>query len=357
MKKLAIALAGVVVSGSSLKLEPVYAHGFIMTPHSHSDLSSTQASQDYLVVQPGAPGREAYYEASSGLDKPFNLYTFLAKSDETGGAFSLFNFEISPGGGTPLHTHRNDAEALYILDGELTVYLADQTQTVSAGSFVYLPVGKPHGFGNLSTNTVNALSLTTPSGLDKFFEEAGVLSTGNGPPPASAFDFSNILEVLARYGLEPGTTTLPEPLLDFVVVPPDAGGRPTFDGPFGGQYTSLATQEETGGEFSYSIFSLPTQSGLPQLTQSSAGESFYVLDGDLTLQLGNQTTVAAPGTYVYIPAGKPYSVANLGTNQVKALSISVAAVPEPASWLGLLGVGAYVGSGLVRKRKQKNSHC
>jgi mannose-6-phosphate isomerase-like protein (cupin superfamily) len=137
-------------------------------------------------------------------------------------------------------------------------------------------------------------------------------------------------------------------------VPPGAPDRPTFEGPFGGSYTSLASFEETGGDFSYSIFSLPSQSGLPPLTQSSNGESFYVLDGDLTFQLGNQNTVATPGTYVYIPAGKPYAITNFDTTLAKAVSISVpTSVPEPSSWLGLLGFGAYFGAGWALKRQHK----
>jgi quercetin dioxygenase-like cupin family protein len=353
LKKLSIGLAGAMFSVSCLGLEPVHAHGLITGPHPHPEFP-TQGVQDYLVVPPGAPGRPAYYEASGGLDRPFNLYTVLANTDETGGTFNFFTFYVEPGGGVLPHTHSQDAEALYILEGQFEVMTGDTTTLAPPGSFVYLPIGRPHAFNNIGTEPALALSFTTPVGLAQLFEQVGVLSTGDGPPPPSAFDFEEALTILPQFGLDLTAQTLPGPLLDFVVVPPGAPGRPTFEGPFGSLYTSLATFEETGGDFSYSIFSLPSQSGLPPLTQSSNGESFYVLDGDLTFQLGNQTTVATPGSYVYIPAGKPYAITNLDTTLAKAVSISVAtSVPEPSSWLGILGVGGYLGTSLVLKRKHK----
>jgi quercetin dioxygenase-like cupin family protein len=355
VKKLPMVIAGAVLSISSLGLEPAHAsHPFgVVTEYPpHSD---TQGIQDYLVIPPGAPGRPAYYEASGGLDVPPNLYTVLASSEETGGDFNLFTFLIEPTGGAVTHTHSIDAETLFILDGVFTLQLEDQTVEAPAGSFVYLPVGRPHGFQNYTNESALALSLTTPGGLDLLFEALGVPATGDGPPSREELEsrLGRAEEVLAQYGLAVGTVPLPGEHLDFIVAPPGAPGRPTFEGLFGGSYTSLATLEETGGEFSYSIFSLPSQSGLPALTQSSYRESIYILDGELTLQLGNQTTVATPGTYVYIPPDKPYAFTNVGTTSVRALSVSVTSVPESSSQWGLLGVGACIGAGLVRKRKHK----
>jgi len=357
MKKLPLAIAGVVLSFSSLGNKPVQAHGLITGSHAHPQPAFSTGIQDYLVVPPGAPGRPAYYEGSGGLDVPPNLYRVLASSEETGGDFNLFTFLIPPTSGAFTHTHSIDAESLFILDGVFTLQLGDQTVDAPAGSFVYLPVGRPHGFRNYTDKPALALSLTAPGGLDLGFQEFGFPATGDGPPSRedfeSKFENVNVAELLAKYGLALGTTPLPGEHLDFIVAPAGAPGRPTFEGLFGGSYTSLATLEETGGEFSYSIFSLPSQSGLPALTQSSDRESIYILEGELTFQLGNQTTVATPGTHVYVPPGKPYAFTNVGTTSVRALSISVTSVPEPSSKWGLLGVGACIGAGLVLKRKPK----
>jgi quercetin dioxygenase-like cupin family protein len=357
VKKFLVPLAGVVLSISSLGLESAHAHGLITGPHAHPQPTFSTGIQDYLVVPPGAPGRPAYYEASGGLDVPPNLYTVLASSEETGGDFNLFTFLIQPTGGAFTHTHSIDAETLFILDGEFTLDLEGQSVNAPAGSFVYLPVGRPHGFRNNTNQPALALSLTTPGGLDLLFEELGVPATGDGPPSREELEsrLGRAEAVLGQYGLALGTVPLPGEHLDFIVEPPGAPDRPTFEGPFGGSYTSLATLEETDGEFSYSIFSLPSQSGIPALTQSSYRESLYVLDGELTFQLGNQTTVATPGTHVYIPSGLPYAFTNVGTTPVRALSISVVSVPEPSSWLGLVGVGAYFGASWLLKHKPANS--
>ena len=39
-------------------------------------------------------------------------------------------------------------------------------------------------------------------------------------------------------------------------------------------------------------------------------EGFYVLEGTLTLQLGNQTIKAPPGSYAYVPTGVVHGFSN-----------------------------------------------
>ncbi|MBY9074438.1 cupin domain-containing protein [Nocardioides sp. WL0053] len=46
-----------------------------------------------------------------------------------------------PGIATPLHRHHNEAEAFYLLDGEITYVAGEETYELSAGWFMYLPRG------------------------------------------------------------------------------------------------------------------------------------------------------------------------------------------------------------------------
>jgi quercetin dioxygenase-like cupin family protein len=100
--------------------------------------------------------------------------------------------------------------------------------------------------------------------------------------------------------------------------------RPSFNAG-GGLYTYLTTSEETGEQFSLLDVLLPPQAG-PQLLQSNAqaADSFYVLDGEVTFQIGDQTTVGTPGTFVYLPQNTSYAYQNRGTTQARTLLLRTA---------------------------------
>jgi len=67
-----------------------------------------------------------------------------ASRQSTGGALSVF--ETSIDAGPPLHVHDRDDECFYVLDGALSVRCGSEEFDAAAGSFVFLPRGRPHRF-------------------------------------------------------------------------------------------------------------------------------------------------------------------------------------------------------------------
>ena len=49
-----------------------------------------------------------------------NLHILLAKSQSTGGAYSLIHLTATPPFATPYHLHHAEDESFYVLDGEFT---------------------------------------------------------------------------------------------------------------------------------------------------------------------------------------------------------------------------------------------
>ena len=68
--------------------------------------------------------------------------------------------------GAPLHVHDGTDEALYILEGEVTIRLGQQTIRADAGSFVWMPRGVPHTFANLGGAPARMLGLAVPGGIE-----------------------------------------------------------------------------------------------------------------------------------------------------------------------------------------------
>jgi len=122
--------------------------------------------------------------------------TVLLSGGDTDGAFAMLIDETPPGGGPPLHTHKNEAETFYILEGALEMQVNKERFTLSAGASVFIPKGIPHTFGNAGTQKAKSLVILTPAGLEGFFAEVESLVTQSEP------DMTAILAVAGKYGIE-----------------------------------------------------------------------------------------------------------------------------------------------------------
>jgi mannose-6-phosphate isomerase-like protein (cupin superfamily) len=61
----------------------------------------------------------------------------------------------------PLHLHRNDDEAWYVLEGRLCVRVGPDVVEAPAGSVVFVPRGTPHTYWNPGTGLVRYLLVMT----------------------------------------------------------------------------------------------------------------------------------------------------------------------------------------------------
>src|SRR5947209_17655854 len=69
------------------------------------------------------------------------IHTWLATSSETGGAFLLFDDVMTRGKTTPLHSHPEVEETLYVLEVEILVYVDGRVHRLGRGSFVMITRG------------------------------------------------------------------------------------------------------------------------------------------------------------------------------------------------------------------------
>ena len=72
--------------------------------------------------------------------------------------FCMRQFEIEPGGYTPLHDHDWE-HGLYILSGEGHVTGAGGDEAFKAGDVIFMPAGETHQFKNTGAEPVKMLCL------------------------------------------------------------------------------------------------------------------------------------------------------------------------------------------------------
>jgi mannose-6-phosphate isomerase-like protein (cupin superfamily) len=97
----------------------------------------------------------------------------MASRQSTGGALSVF--ETSIGTGPPLHVHDRDDECFYVLDGMLSVRCGTDRFDAGAGSFVFLPRGRPHRFSAVGADA-RLLLIAVPGGIEDYFREINTAS-------------------------------------------------------------------------------------------------------------------------------------------------------------------------------------
>ena len=91
----------------------------------------------------------------------------------------------------------------------------------------------------------------------------------------------------------------------------------------GDVYRFLATGEDTNGKYAQWEAIVPPGGGPPPHVHSREEEGFYVLEGEITFQIGDQRVVAMAGMFANMPVGTPHSFKNESDRPAKML-ISVA---------------------------------
>jgi quercetin dioxygenase-like cupin family protein len=112
-------------------------------------------------------------KAVDSPELPYDAGTvrFLASTEETKAAWSMFEVKELPGYKTAWHRHNERDEAFYILEGVLTMKIGDEIAEYPAGSYIVVPRGTPHGQGNFGTVPTRVLLTFTPAGFDEFFKD------------------------------------------------------------------------------------------------------------------------------------------------------------------------------------------
>ena len=83
---------------------------------------------------------------------------FLARTADT----PRFNVSIitkQPGEGPPLHVHPGEADAFYILEGDIVMIVEDEEIVVGPGTFVLVPPGVPHTFANRTRSVARIVNV------------------------------------------------------------------------------------------------------------------------------------------------------------------------------------------------------
>ena len=133
------------------------------------------------------------------------LATIKATGKQTGGRYTLVEV-LDPEGEGPLHVHHREDEGFWVLEGELTFEIGEETIKASPGSFVFGPKDVPHRY-TVESGPARLLYILSPSGFEEFIyatsepaEKRALPSQPEGPP--SEAEMVQLRALARQYGGE-----------------------------------------------------------------------------------------------------------------------------------------------------------
>lgn len=165
--------------------------------------SQGENNANKLMFVPADTG-EAYWVMGT-------LFTYLVTAAESGGSYFSLIVDVGPEQGPPPHIHHLEEEQFYVLEGQLTYSIGDQTFQVNTGDFIHIPRGTVHSFKNGSKPS-RLLATFAPAGIEGFFREVGerVDDRLKSPPPVTEAVITRFLAAEAS-GWKDHHDTLPPP--------------------------------------------------------------------------------------------------------------------------------------------------
>ena len=140
-------------------------------------------------------------EADNGLVRIGSLeLRFLVDETQSSGRLVMFEMTVPPSARVPApHYHREVDEAVYVLEGVLTMSLDGHKHELRHGESLFVPRGSVHGFENLAGETARSLAVLTPGSIGRrYFEEVAAAVNVPGKP-----DLAAVKEIMLRHGLVP----------------------------------------------------------------------------------------------------------------------------------------------------------
>jgi mannose-6-phosphate isomerase-like protein (cupin superfamily) len=96
----------------------------------------------------------------------------VVSGEDTGGELCIYNTMRQEKGGPAYHLHHAQDEWFYVLSGEFTVKIGDDTFNLKPGDSAFAPRTIPHAFAKINEGNAQMLVLFQPAGtMEDFFKQ------------------------------------------------------------------------------------------------------------------------------------------------------------------------------------------
>ncbi len=278
------------------------------------------------------PGKPVPYKIDAGQGQRYafgrQLATVIARSEDIGAAMAGTLLTGAKGESFPLHRHAATHEALYVIEGNISLTLADKIFVLLPGDYVNIPAGTVHGFSYLD-HRAKMLSWSFGGNAATIYSAIGEAYPGTVysellPPvdwsqPLDGVDvaFVNAPSHQAAPSTEKAKKA-PGGSVPFVLESGEGERMLAAEQLF----TFKGTEDSSSGVFHSLMTEGPTGPMIPKHLHETVAETFFCLNGSMEMFAGDQLITLDPGDFVFIPPRTPhaYRLAKNGTRFIGFLT-------------------------------------
>lgn len=269
------------------------------------------------------PGeRQPYFlESGEGLRYLLGpiLATIIGRRQDTGSLMEGVVLIGAKDSVVPLHRHNNSHEAIFVLEGAADLRLDGHDFALDSGDYVSIPPGTAHSFVFTSHRT-RLLTWTFGDNGAEMYAAAGRPSGAatystraepadwNKPMPGIDVEFlpgeSSTITRGDKCRIAPAG-------LDPYVIPAGEGERMMAGDTL---FTFLTDQRQSGGRFLAIMTDGPKGQRIPNHLHEKHTETFFCLNGSVSMTAGEQHASLRPGDFLHVPARTPHTFQLTGNN-------------------------------------------
>lgn len=127
----------------------------------------------------------------------------LLDAKDTGGAFCMLADYPQPGWGLPPHSHANESETIYVVEGRFDMLVGGQPVELGPGDVIHVPKGVTHSGAAVGDGSGHRVIVFSPAGMEDFFLSAGSPNADEEP------DLQQLLTLAGDHGWTFGEVASP----------------------------------------------------------------------------------------------------------------------------------------------------
>jgi quercetin 2,3-dioxygenase len=270
-----------------------------------------------IVIKNELPALQAPYKLDAGQGLRYalgnHLADVIARPQELAQAASGTFLTGAKGARFPTHRHGAIHEALFVVEGTVSLTLDDKAHHLAPGDYVNIPPGTAHGYEFLD-HRGKLLSWGFGGDASEAYARLGKPYTGVVYPESnepinwtslhSSVDMEILPEASPRQTLStPKLTTAPDGKVPFVLAAGEGERMIAGDQ----LYTILGTQVHSGGVFISLLTEGPIGVPIPRHRHERVTELFHCLNGEMEMFVGDGFVTLSPGDFLHVPPKTAHS--------------------------------------------------
>jgi len=264
--------------------------------------------------------------------------TIVADDAATGGVFELVTLAGGKGEEFPVHVHEKAYESVLVLEGRVELMLDGIYYMLTAGDYAHIPPGTKHAYRMAGHRSAFA-SYTIGGQTANLYRSIGKAHAFVEPPAEAVHVFD--AEHLGRASLSADVVFTGERPLWGSAVVGDHSRNPGSVAPYvlengegdrlltGDQLHRIAAaQKNTDGKYIFVVSDGPKGDPIVEHYHDHHTETFFCLQGQMTMWANGEEIVLFPGDFLHVPAGTVHSY-RLDTHYTKIAGMLASGLFEP----------------------------